>query len=386
VVATSTWPNNKKDKQPTKGSSQGLSRQQADNFHYFQLFIYTVVMRNRTSLTFSSKALIYGRFFGNSYHHRPATQSCCCTSTLWIVRNFAIKNQLFNHPVRSNMESHKPSHPAFVFPQPDITPEYTPEDLTPTASQTDLLASPRTTEVPNMVAEPQLDVTIHSIDDMPIISRFLYLLHQSTTLVNTHGPYTSYAGTTVFSRAPRSRETTNQISKKDLATSLAAAQDCAGSAQVEGPAREDLAVFENLWNTTISVLETVLESGDLHHEIFGWGVIGLCAGYIGHSHWREDSPFLSLKTRLHDALKKMPSMDSTYRKTKDGVASAGGMVGYLAKTNREIHVCANLLLQQFRREEWKRIRWYHAVAVAQKWIENLGLENEPVRSRKESVG
>jgi hypothetical protein len=56
----------------------------------------------------------------------------------------------------------------------------------------------------------------------------------------------------------------------------------------------------------------------------------------------------------------------------------GGKVEVLAKTNREIHVCANLLLQQFRREKWNRIRWYHGVAVAERWIRNLGLESEVV--------
>jgi hypothetical protein len=232
---------------------------------------------------------------------------------------------------------------------------------------------------PDMVAETRFD-------DTSIISRFFRLLHQSTLLIQTYGPYATHAGTTVFSRAPIGRDTNETVSEKDIASSLAAVQDCTGSAQVEGPAKDDLTIFENLWDITISVLELVLQTGELHHEILGWGVIGLCAGYVAHAHWREDSHLLSLKMLLHDALKQTPSMDSTHRRTKDGVASAGGMVGYLAKANREVHVCANLLLQQFRREEWQRIRWYHAVAVARRWIENLGLEGEAVPKRKESMG
>jgi len=45
----------------------------------------------------------------------------------------------------------------------------------------------------------------------------------------------------------------------------------------------------------------------------------------------------------------------------------------LAKARREIHICANLLLQQFSREEWRRVRWYHGVAVVEQWIKHLGL-------------
>jgi hypothetical protein len=241
-------------------------------------------------------------------------------------------------------------------------------------------------KAPDIVAKSYPGDNIHSIDDMSIISQFLHLLHQSTSLIQTHGPYTTYTGTTIFSRAPSGKYTSNRASKKDLAISLAAAQDCAGRAQVERPAKDDLTIFQHLWNTTISVLELVLETGELHHEMLGWGVIGLCAGYVGHAHWREDSLFLSLKTRLQDALKKMPSMEPTHRRIKDGVANAGGMVGYLAKANREIYVCANLLLQQFRREEWQQIRWYHAAAVAQRWTENLSLNDEAVHAWKVAMG
>jgi hypothetical protein len=162
----------------------------------------------------------------------------------------------------------------------------------------------------------------------------------------------------------------------DLAISLAAAQDCIGSAQPEGLARDDLAIFEQLWNTTLLILELVTESSDLDHETFGWGLYGLCAGYIHHTSWRTDSAFLSLKTRLYNALRKMPSMNSIHRKQHGSTTNTIGQVSVLAKANREIHICANLLLQQFRSEQWRRIRWYHGVAVAQRWIENLSWDLE----------
>lgn len=161
---------------------------------------------------------------------------------------------------------------------------------------------------------------------------------------------------------------------KDVAISFAAAQDCIYTAQVDGPAREDLKTFQRLWETTIAVLESLLDASTLDYVTMGWGIYGLSTGYIGHASWREDSPFLSFKLRLHTALRKMPTMNSTIRKEIDSVACCGGKVEVLAKANREIHICANLLLQQFRREKWERIRWYHAIAVAQRWIEHLGLK------------
>jgi hypothetical protein len=274
------------------------------------------------------------------------------------------------------MERHKLPQALFVFPPPDMTLQDTPKELTPTSSQISSPALPPATTAPDMVAESYLEEIARSVDEMPLISRFFYLLDQTKSLVSTHGPYTSYSGTTVFSRAPVASDRPNQVSKKCLAISLAAAQDCAGSAQVDGPAKDDLAVFKDLWETTIAVLEKILVSCELHHENFGWGVIGFCAGYIGHSHWREDSRLVALKGRLHDALKAMPSMDLPIRRNESIFTSGEGPIECLAKRNRAIHVCGDFLLQQFRREEWARIRWYHAVAVAQSWIANLGLEDE----------
>jgi hypothetical protein len=214
-------------------------------------------------------------------------------------------------------------------------------------------------------------------DDLPTVPRFMHSFRQCKALVVTHGVYTTYAGTTVFSRAPMERDSTKDATAKELALSFAAAQDCAGSAQIEGVSDEDLDVFRRLWESTIAALETVIEAGNLDHETFGWGIFGFSSGYVGKPSWRDDSQFLALKTRLHDALQQMPNMDA-HRRRSAITKETGGKVEVLAKTNREIHVCANLLLQQFRREKWNRIRWYHGVAVAERWIRNLGLESEVV--------
>lgn len=209
------------------------------------------------------------------------------------------------------------------------------------------------------------------------VSRFAHYSRQTKALVKTHGVYTTYAGTTVFCRAPIAPTPNQKVSTKKLALSLAAAQDCAGTAQIEGPAQEDLCVFKEMWAATKTVLDNILETGNLDHETFGWGIYGLSTGYMPRASWQENSKFTSLQTRLHDGLLQMLDMDQR-RKRPTTPTSSGGQVEVLAKANRQIHVCANLLLQQFRREEWKKIRWYHGMAVAERWIEHLGLEGELV--------
>jgi hypothetical protein len=51
-------------------------------------------------------------------------------------------------------------------------------------------------------------------------------------------------------------------------------------------------------------------------------------------------------------------------------------VEVLAKANRQVHICASLVLQRFRQEGWHRIRWWHGVKVAERWVQRLGLEDK----------
>ncbi|KAH7082961.1 hypothetical protein BKA63DRAFT_486375 [Paraphoma chrysanthemicola] len=260
-------------------------------------------------------------------------------------------------------------------PHLEPTPDYTPEGPTPSHSQSNLAQLHEVGHVRRTIENPSNVLDTENLRAMPTLARFFHLLCQSKALIEVHGSYTTFAGTTVFSRAPLARNHMTNASAKDIALSLAAAHDSVGSAQIEGPAKDDLAVFKCLWDTTVDMLESLIRNGDLNHETFGWGILGLGAGYIGHASWKEDSLFLAHKTRLHDALVQMPSMDAPVRRERLSLSS-GGHVGVLAKANREIHVCDNLLLQRFQREEWKRIRWYHGVAVVQKWIAHLGMEPE----------
>lgn len=223
--------------------------------------------------------------------------------------------------------------------------------------------------------EPRSIMDAYRKNNASAIPRFLHLLKHSKLLVATNGVYTTYAGTTVFSRAPLPPTNQEEPTIREIALSLAAAQDCANSAQVEGPAEEDLTVFKQLWEATIEVVDSVLETGNLDHETLGWGIYGLAAGHMHEVSWRDNSLLLSLKTRLHDGLLQLPNMD-TQRKRPATTLVAAGRVEVLAKANRNIHICANLLLQQFRREEWNKTRWYHGVAVAERWIRNLGLDLE----------
>jgi hypothetical protein len=272
------------------------------------------------------------------------------------------------------MEPGRPRQVRFILPDPN-TPDHSPTRLTPSASHNNL-SDKQPGDVPIPGAEARSDPSAKLPDGMPTLRRFYALLKQSKALIQSHGPYTVHPGTKVLLRAPVVANSSRQFSVDDLASSLVAARDCTRRAQREGDASSDLATFERLWHTTLSVLHIVLRTGEIDHVTFGWGIFGLCAGYIGHSSQVTDVYFLSLKTRLHNALRQFPSMDAKYGRTEVNSTSGNAKVILLTKTNREIHICATLLLQLFKREEWTRIKWYHAVAVAQRWVEYLGLRLE----------
>lgn len=275
------------------------------------------------------------------------------------------------------MEQHGKELVRFVFPPPATTPEYTPDTLTSSSSSTNL-SDLTTTPVDNYESQSHLaellEETLKFKDGLASIPHFRRILRQAQTLLHAHGPYTTYAGTSVFSRAPIARDDTRALSVEEIANSLAAAQDCIGSAQPEGPAQIDLALFEHLWRMTVSIIETITRTGEIDHVNLGWGIYGMCAGHVGYASKREEEAFLSLKDRLHFALRLLPSMDAPIRREDDQARLSGNSVMPIATLNREIHITANLHLQQFRRENYARIRWYHGIAVASRWIQHLRLE------------
>ncbi|KAF2025882.1 hypothetical protein EK21DRAFT_103589 [Setomelanomma holmii] len=236
------------------------------------------------------------------------------------------------------------------------TLDYTSDALTPSHSQTKLARLPEIVQPVGPVERLWNRLCLEVVEDLPKVTRFLHLSRQSKALIKAHGPHTTFAGTTVFSRAPLAHDCAKDVSVREFALSLAAAQDSIGTAQLNGPAKEDLAIFECLWSTTVDLLESMISTGDLDHETF------------------EDSLLLAHKTRLHDAHLKMPCMDGSFRREKRSLRSRG-QVDVLAKANREAHVCATLLLQRFRREDWTRIRWFHGVQVVVKLTEHVGLDS-----------
>ncbi|KAH6633240.1 hypothetical protein C7974DRAFT_168025 [Boeremia exigua] len=236
-------------------------------------------------------------------------------------------------------------------------------------------------------ATPANATVLTNASHMPTITRFHYLLQHSKSLVCAHGPYTTYPNTTVFTRATNPPVKPFGPSSRCMATSLAAAQDCIGSAQLPGPAKEDLHVFKHLWDTTVELLEEVLATGDLDHESFGWGIWALCAGYVYPHSETSYEMFEEHKHRLHEALLALPALDSPRRKREELVVPGEGKVEVLAKANRQVHICASLVLQRYRQEGWHRIRWWHGIKVADRWIARLGMGNEAeLVDRKDESG
>jgi hypothetical protein len=256
--------------------------------------------------------------------------------------------------------------------QEQSTPEHTPKSLTPVKSRINLDYLQKSAQQGRPLAASTDIIDFQHVDSLPTIPRYHNLLRQARTLVQAHGRHTTQAGTTIFTRAPVARDSTKQPTAKDLAVSLAAAQDSIGVAHLDGPAKDDLAVFKRLWDTTVDLLEEMIRSGDLSLEAFGWGMFGLSIGYTNHILWNEDTEYLANKTRLHDALVQLPSMDSTKSRGDTLVVRGGDRIQSIARVNRQVYTCGHLLLQQFRREDWKRIRWFHGVAVAQRWMGSLG--------------
>jgi hypothetical protein len=245
------------------------------------------------------------------------------------------------------------------------------------------------------------------------IHRFWHLLQHARTLIRLHGPYTTHVNTTVLARSPILRSTNNSKppSMQLLATSFAAAQDAFGSAQPDGPAKEDLELFAALWKTAIKVVEQILEDGIPEGEAFGWGAYGLSGGYIPgfptsstsfpassnnanfddeffpknrckptiivpKAQSTEQTAFEALRQRLRTALGSLPGVtDSQRGRSDEYTASIPGAerLGQLVRARKEVHFCGTLLVQVFREDEWRSVRWGHVIVVVERWLGNLEL-------------
>ncbi|PSN73452.1 hypothetical protein BS50DRAFT_543081 [Corynespora cassiicola Philippines] len=212
------------------------------------------------------------------------------------------------------------------------------------------------------------------------ISRFQHLLHHAKMLIASHGPYTTYPGTTVLTRAAHARENIRPASTRTLAKSFAAAQDSASSAQPDGPAKDDLRLFQAVWEATIRALEKLIQDGNLDHESFGWGIYGLSSGYLPYlasENSSADDMFHSYRKRLHDALRILPRLNSSSNESETVSSPGAERVHNLTTARRHVHIFANLLCQKIG-GNWENLRWWHAIAVVERWIGKLGLAREPV--------
>jgi len=230
-------------------------------------------------------------------------------------------------------------------------------------------------------AENSTDTTAYIVTksfSLDPVSRFIHLFTYAKTVIQQYGPHTTLPGTNIFVRSGKPRPDAHELPPPKLvATSLAAAQDALPTTQPAGPAKADLQVFKLLWDATTDVLDIAVDARELSQETFEWGVFGLAAGYI---FMRSELPvdrqyFLSLKGRLHTALMMLPSLSNSQQRDRENRAkSPTQRLHGLVKTRRETHVCATLLMKKMKDELWDNVRWYHGIAVAERWVYGLGLD------------
>lgn len=202
-------------------------------------------------------------------------------------------------------------------------------------------------------------------------AKFYSLLRTATMVIQEHGPYTTLKGTTVFARASRAPMPGSTPSLVDVAQSFAAAQDCFESAQPDGPARDDLDMFTNLWNVTIALLEDIAHRKYLNPEALGWGAFGIASGYMSSAKPEVPRKSVALyKDRLHAALLMLPSIHRRNRGEYDPCGRIS--IDVLVTARKEVHMCTTLLLQRFKEEDWQRVRWWHVVSVTDRWLRSLG--------------
>ena len=208
---------------------------------------------------------------------------------------------------------------------------------------------------------------------LSIGARFKYLLTHTRFLVQHHGPYLINEHTQHLTCTSRRQP---QLSPVRFADSLAAAQDSLSVTQPEGPIFEDLKIFVLLWDTTTRLLETIIDSHNLSLESFGWGAMGLAAGFI-----EADELVSSHKQRLHTALTSLPTLTERTSAIQIGTAP-DGRTHSLGSATRTTHTYAKLLVEEMRKD-WSRIRWAHVVLVVERWVGHLGLGTEEGRAEED---
>ncbi|KAF2110657.1 hypothetical protein BDV96DRAFT_650766 [Lophiotrema nucula] len=157
----------------------------------------------------------------------------------------------------------------------------------------------------------------------------------------------------------------------DIATAFAAAQDSLANAKAGTlDPDSDLRTFNRLFTTTHQLLDAIVEARELDQQAWAWGVFGLSAGYMAPTQ-RASDDFATLKHRLHHAIKILPVVEQCTRREQ----SLESIKVYKNKRG-QIHICATLLLEMLKENNWASVRAYHAMCVADRWARNLGLTND----------
>jgi hypothetical protein len=123
-----------------------------------------------------------------------------------------------------------------------------------------------------------------------------------------------------------------------------------------------------LGKTAVIALERLLDLGELIMEPFAWGILGLSSGYTS-----SDSLFDTYKQQLYIAINSLPTTGCEWNLSVSLHRIVQAQTGYVTQqpaANRQMHRSAVMLLQIMRRD-WTRLRWYHGVQVARRWIEHL---------------
>ncbi|KAF2193687.1 hypothetical protein K469DRAFT_240538 [Zopfia rhizophila CBS 207.26] len=209
--------------------------------------------------------------------------------------------------------------------------------------------------------------------ELDLITRFYLLLSISEHLVRTSTPTTA-----------------NQYQDFEtrIAEAFASMQDFSTWNEGSRPPPAEMKLFSLLRATSIDLFSHVLDSTALSLEDFGWGIFALSSGYRPSSSLSTPSSssppspssagipesFGNHKSRLRAALLSLPTLTSPPPSRNSSVPPAN-KINTLAKANREVHVCATMLLQAMR-SDWERVRWWHLVAVVERWVRALGLDGK----------
>lgn len=227
----------------------------------------------------------------------------------------------------------------------------------------------------NAVSDPSPETAplLEIAPNLLLVERFQYLLHHTRKVIETNSAYRLENG--IVTNNPQAKKDTRTAPEPLFVAALACAQDSLATPQSPGPSFDQLRLFTDLFTTTITLLDLIIESGELPLIDMGWGIYGLAAGYL-----LEDENINGQKIRLHTALQTLEEIgdfDSTADKMEREALrfrreETRDKVHLLIYSKRVVNRCNTLMLQEMRKEDWVNVRWAFMVLVVEKWVSSLG--------------